>query len=68
MKASIGYYGNPNGRHTKVHVVENGKPICGCKIDKGMIFQWCAYLFSGVTNSYVECEHCRRKLRNESLM
>jgi len=62
MKKSIGYFANPNGRYTKVHVVENDKPICGSKIGGKMIFQWCAYLFSGVTHSYVECEHCKRKI------
>lgn len=67
MKDSIGYYAKPNGRYTKVHVVREGKPICNSRISEGMIFQWCAYLFSGVTHSYVECEHCKRKMNERSM-
>ena len=70
MKASIGFYAHPNGRYTKVHVVKDGKPICNSRISEGMIFQWCAHFSSrftdgsGVLHKYVECEHCKRKMRN----
>jgi hypothetical protein len=66
MKASIGYYANTK-RYTKVHVVKDGKPICGMKISSKLRFQWCAYLYSGVTHSYVECEHCKKKLKSKFL-
>jgi hypothetical protein len=40
-------------RRTKVHVCENGKPICGAKV-KGT-YHFCA---SGAVMIYVECEKC----------
>jgi hypothetical protein len=55
-----GYFGVPDGprrgRSTKVHAVENGKPICGARIGLDMVYQWCA---RWVQWSYLECEHCK---------
>lgn len=66
-KASIGYFANTK-RATKVHAVLFGKPICGTKISSKLSFQWCAYLYSGVTHRYVECEHCKKKLNSETFL
>lgn len=51
-----GYFANQN-RSTKVHLVENGKAICGSKMSQDAEFHWCsrtAHL------SYVNCEKCRK--------
>lgn len=45
---------------TKVHLVDNGKPLCGYVPHKTMQFQWNS---QGVHLAYVECDKCRENLR-----
>lgn len=57
---ATGYFGVPGsskGRFT-VHVINNGKPLCGWKPRSDMAFQWCAH---GVQWTYIECDRCREK-------
>lgn len=58
MKVQTGFFANQK-RWTKVHVVQEGKPICGTKIGNNMSFQFNA---QGVRLDYVECEHCKRAI------
>lgn len=51
-----GYFANIF-RWTKVHLVENGKPLCGSRIGDDMAFQWCA---GGAWYDYLECEKCKK--------
>lgn len=51
-----GWYGIPGGRTGgRVHIVSDGKPICGDHIHSKAEFQWCA---PGVKYDYVECRRC----------
>lgn len=52
---STGWFGRPNKKGGKVHVVENGRPICGVKIPTDSEFQFCG---AGVHYHMVECERC----------
>ena len=53
---STGWYGEPGtSKHTKVHFVLKGHPICGSRIGKRMQLQWCA---PGFERLYVECSRC----------
>lgn len=45
---------------SKVHLVKDGKPICGCNISKRNEFLW--------TNSAVECSRCTRISEREALI
>ena len=54
---SVGYFSNTK-RFTKVHVVTNGRPICGAQVGKGLSYQWC----SNNNTRYVECQHCRKMI------
>jgi len=63
MRRLTGWYGRATendhrAMFTMVHFVEDGKPICGYRPHKTMIFQFCA---SGFYDNYVECPACRRK-------
>ena len=60
---STGYFADLK-RYTKVHVVEVRSPICGSKI-KNKEFQWCA---NGIHFDYVECEHCKNKLKRHGIV
>lgn len=53
---STGWFGRPNKKGGKVHVVENGRPICGTNIPDDAVYQFCA---EGVHRKYLECERCR---------
>jgi len=63
-----GWFGVPGtyAYNAKVHVVDRkGKPICGSKMGKESLFQFCSY---GIWFDKIECQHCRRvsaKLLNE---
>ena len=61
---TTGWWGLPgdqtNKGFTKVHLEVNGKPACGSRLRKGMIYQWCA---PGIKYDYLECEHCKRKAK-----
>jgi hypothetical protein len=65
-----GYFGIPgnNGsRSTKVHLVENDKPVCGATLSKQQVYQWCAPY---IQTDYLECGHCikiARKLLMEEM-
>lgn len=45
-------------KSTKVHVVENGKPVCGYRPHKTMQFCWTA---NGIYLRYVDCPKCKAK-------
>jgi len=53
-----GYFANEQ-KFTKVHIVNNGKPICGSVI-KGKSFMFCA---NGIISRWVECVKCKKKLK-----
>jgi hypothetical protein len=62
----IGYFGraNENGhsaRHTKTHVINDRKVLCGYKPHKTMMFQWCS---NGLGfPSTIECVSCKEKAK-----
>lgn len=56
-----GYFGVPGGYGGKVHVVQNGKPVCGTPLPRKSEFQWCAH---GIERQYVECERCMAFIRS----
>ncbi|MFA5207407.1 MAG: hypothetical protein WC428_02005 [Candidatus Paceibacterota bacterium] len=53
-----GYFANEK-TFTQVHIVKDNKPICGANIGADKKFQLNAH---GVFKSYLECEHCRKKI------
>jgi hypothetical protein len=53
---ATGYYGIPGRYGGQVHVVRDGKPLCGLRPHPKAEFQWCCH---GFNLSYVELE-CRR--------
>ena len=56
MGFMTGYWAKPGTDcDTKVHIAIDGKPYCGIKISKDMVFQWCA---NHVVGEYVRCEKC----------
>lgn len=58
-----GYFSNllyPYSR-SKVHVVDDGKPLCGCAISKNSEFQWCAHY---INPEYIECSRCKTIARD----
>jgi len=60
---ATGYFGIPGtSRTTRVHVVENGRPICGSHLGPGQKFQWCA---GGAQLEYVECSRCKARLAKD---
>lgn len=60
-----GYFGVPGraDRSSKVHLVDEGKPLCGSRIGKDSKFQRCA---GGAELRYVECKSCIKAYRNLS--
>jgi hypothetical protein len=61
---SVGYYGVPGGRGTKVHVHRTGEgPICGVRLAPDSRYQWCARDAVG----YVECGRFLAMLRRAGL-
>lgn len=56
-----GFYGVPGTRlHTKVHVINGGKPLCGWTPRKEQEFQWCA---RRIWWEVIECGSCKRMAR-----
>ena len=56
MIVETGWYGEPGVVwSSKVHIAQNGKPVCGAQLRKGALFQWCS---RGINIDYVECKHC----------
>jgi hypothetical protein len=59
-----GWFGIPgaNGKwSTNVHVVDyNHRPICGQRLSKRQIFQWCS---AGVVLEWIECRRCKAVAR-----
>jgi hypothetical protein len=61
---SIGYFAKEIGsigkQFTQIHIVKNGKAMCGYKPVKSMKFQWCT---DGINYKFirVECEKCKKK-------
>lgn len=58
---STGWYGRAtehghSAKSTKVHLLVNGKPVCGYKPHKTMQFQWCSY-----STMYIECDECKKR-------
>jgi hypothetical protein len=62
---STGYYAKVHGKHTMVHLVDEGKPMCGYKPAKSMQFQCCAP-FPHL--EYVECKKCKEKFEKKYKM
>lgn len=63
---STGWFGIPGASSrlsTKVHLVSNGKPVCGSKISTKQEYMWCSH---GIMRTYLECEHCK-KIANKLL-
>jgi hypothetical protein len=63
MSYRTGYFGRPsdNGLSAKwtfVHVVKDGKPICGYKPHPTMSFQFNA---DYIKYDYIECKKCKEK-------
>jgi hypothetical protein len=57
---STGFFGIPGHDITgQVHVLENGKPICGTVPHPKARFQWCA---NGVRSEYLTCKRCIERL------
>ena len=57
-----GYFANSaksTTKRTKVHIVADGKPICGAAIDKESSFLFCS---NGVNEHYLECTKCKKYL------
>lgn len=55
---SIGYFGVPGETaRGRVHIVVDGKPLCGSRIGPRAEFQWCAAIVKHAL-SYVECRRC----------
>jgi hypothetical protein len=58
MSIQTGYFANSKKsltRCTKVHLVEDGKPMCGARVDPQSEFLWCA---NGIESLYIDCYHC----------
>lgn len=49
-----GYFGNLRGG-TLVHLVRDGRPLCGSRIGSDSSFQWSA---KKPVKNYVECRRC----------
>jgi hypothetical protein len=58
MNYQTGYFCTVGKARGKVHVVENGKPICGSRVKDKSIFQWNAM---GIRHEYIECQKCRHQ-------
>lgn len=58
-----GWFGIPGGpaSTSKVHIVYDGKCICGAKFSPKSEFQWCA---NRVYISIVDCKRCKERLPN----
>ncbi len=56
---STGWFGH-NTTFSKVHVVFDGHPICGSKLDARMMYQWCT---ADIHVPYIECGHCLKKAK-----
>jgi hypothetical protein len=64
MHIETGYFGIP-GRcgATKVHLVENGIPLCGAMIHRKSVFLFCSW---GINLKILECKHCKKIAKRES--
>ena len=58
MGYRTGWFGIPGSFKPggQVHVVRNGKPICGQHIHPKAQFQWCA---DGINLNFIECKRCK---------
>lgn len=60
---STGWWGIPGqtdgGRNSRVHAVQDGKPVCGQIFHPLAEFQWCC---DGFVRRYIECEKCKHIL------
>ena len=52
-----GYFGVPGGYGGMVHVARNGKPVCGTRMHKKAVFQWCSTVINW---NMTECKSCRK--------
>lgn len=62
-KMRTGYFGRAteNGHratHTRVHIVDGRRALCGYVPHETMIFCWCC---EGITLEYVECKKCKER-------
>ena len=62
--SETGYYGIPGKTGGRVHVVRNGRPMCGERLHPEAVFQWCAH---GIWWPYVECIRCRDRARRGAI-
>ena len=56
----IGYFAPPSG--TKIHVVVQGKPVCGTGLNIEAVFQWCGDARNPRFHAYVDCKFCQQYL------
>ncbi len=56
----IGYFA-PYGS-TKVHVGLQGKPVCGTRLNRIAVFQWCGDARNRGSRASVNCKTCMRYL------
>jgi len=74
---SIGYWADTK-TYTQTHVHLLGKPVCGCRVSKKKIYQWCVHAetlcqlqkmqsraLSEHYKDYIECEHCKKWLKRK---
>lgn len=62
---ATGWFGRPStelhkAAATMVHVIADGKPICGYAPHKTMAFQFCS---NGINYQYTECPACKLSAR-----
>lgn len=57
MTGYFGVPGNSRGRWT-VHLVDDGKPVCGTRMPRDSEFQSCA---TGIHIQLIECKICRKR-------
>lgn len=55
---STGYWGIPGRQGGQVHVLKNGKAMCGYKPHPLAQYQWCAH---HIHPEYVECKRCHHR-------
>lgn len=60
-----GYYGVPGyHRASMVHLIRDGRPVCGFRPANTSEFQWCAH---GIKFTFLECPRCREHAKKHYL-
>jgi len=60
-KCMTGYYGRPGTFGGKVHIIEDGKPICNTHIHDKAEFQYCSY---SNNIKYTSCIRCLKLMED----